>query len=80
MNLAHSQEFHLLFCKQEQLRKHPTFDKNPYCVYGTLRLVPSERWWYARGKGLCRGKPGLLGEYAPDSASEESSSIFDKPG
>ena len=79
MNLAHSQEFHL-FCEQEQLQKHPTLDKKTYCVYGTLNLVPSERWWYARGKGLCRGNPGLLGEYAPDSASAESSSIFDKPG
>ena len=60
MNLAHSQEFHL-FCEQEQLQKHPTLDKKPYCVDGTLNLVPSWRWWYARGKGLCRGKPGLLG-------------------
>ena len=79
MNLAHSQEFHL-FCEQEQLQKYSALDKKPYCVYGTVNLVPSERWWYAIGKGLCCGKPGLLGEYAPDLASAESSSIFDKPG
>ena len=35
MNPALSQEFHL-FCEQEQLQKHATLDKNPYCVYGTL--------------------------------------------
>ena len=70
----------IFFCEQEQLKKHPTLDKKPYCAYGTLNLVPSERWWCARGKGLCCGKPGLLGEYAPNLASAESSSIFDKPG
>ena len=35
MNPALSQEFHL-FCEHEQLQKHATLDKNPYCVYGTL--------------------------------------------
>ena len=31
------QEFHL-FSEQEQLQKHATLDKNPYCVYGTLNM------------------------------------------
>ena len=37
---ALSQEFHF-FCEQEQLQKHATLDKNPYCVYGTLKGLPS---------------------------------------
>ena len=36
MNSVLSQEFHL-FCEQEQLQKHATLDKNPYCVYDTLK-------------------------------------------
>ena len=36
MNPALNQEFHF-FCEQEQLQKHATLDKNPYCVYGTLK-------------------------------------------
>ena len=36
MNPALNQEFHL-FCEQGQLQKHATLDKNPYCVYGTLK-------------------------------------------
>ena len=35
MNPALSQEF-FFFCEQEQLQRHATLDKNPYCVYGTL--------------------------------------------
>ena len=35
MNPALSQEFNL-FCEQEQLQKHETLDKSPYCVYSTL--------------------------------------------
>ena len=38
MNPALSQEFRL-FCEQEQLQKHATLDKNPYCVYGTLKVA-----------------------------------------
>ena len=38
MNPALSQEFHL-YCEQEQLQKHATLDKNPYCVYGTLNAL-----------------------------------------
>ena len=34
---ALSQEFYV-FCEQEQLQKHANLDKNPYCVYGTLKL------------------------------------------
>ena len=37
MNPALSQEFHL-FCEQEHPQRHANTDKNPYCVYGTLRL------------------------------------------
>ena len=37
MNPALSQEFNL-FCEQEQLQKHAALDKNPYCVYGTLKI------------------------------------------
>ena len=37
MNLALSQEFHL-FCEQEHPQRHANTDKNPYCVYGTLKL------------------------------------------
>ena len=33
IRLGLSQEFHI-FCEQEQLQKHATLDKNPYCVYG----------------------------------------------
>ena len=36
MNPALSQEFHL-FCEQEHLQRHANTDKNPYCVYGTLK-------------------------------------------
>ena len=36
LHSALSHEFHL-FCEQEQLRKHATLDKNPYCVYGILK-------------------------------------------
>ena len=36
MNPALSQEFHI-FCEQEQLQNHATLNKNPYCVYGTLK-------------------------------------------
>ena len=28
-----------LFCKPEQLQKHATLDKNPYCVDDTLNCV-----------------------------------------
>ena len=38
MNPALSQEFHF-FCQQEQLQKHATLDKNPYCVYGTHNVT-----------------------------------------
>ena len=63
--------------------------------YGWLRMVfpgvrpfrapiwcPSGGWRHARGREHCRGKPGsaLSGEYAPDSAKAESSSIVDEPG
>ena len=34
---ASGPKFHL-FCEQEQLQKHATPDKNPYCVYGTLNF------------------------------------------
>ena len=27
----------LFFCQREQLQKHATLDKNPYCVYGILK-------------------------------------------
>ena len=40
MNPALSQELHI-FCEQEQLQKHATLDKNPYCVYGTLKAIDS---------------------------------------
>ena len=33
-----SQEFHL-FCEQEHPQRHANTDKNPYCVYGTLKLT-----------------------------------------
>ena len=58
MNPALSQEFHI-FCEQEQLQKHATLDKNPYCVYGILIndfpspqcnlyvLIPSHRLYEA---------------------------------
>ena len=36
MNPSLSKTFNL-FCEQEQLQKHATLDKNPYCVYGTLK-------------------------------------------
>ena len=36
MNPALSQEFHL-FCEQEHSQRHANTDKNPYCVYGTLK-------------------------------------------
>ena len=37
MNPALSQEFHL-FCEQEHPQRHANnTDKNPYCVYGTLK-------------------------------------------
>ena len=29
----------IFFCEQEQFQKHATLDKNPYCVYGTLKYV-----------------------------------------
>ena len=46
--------------------------------FGALREV----WRRARGREHCHGKPGsaLLGEYAPDSAKAEGSSIVDEPG
>ena len=45
-------------------------------------LVPFGRGWHARGRGYCCGEPGsaLSGEYAPDSARAEGSSIVDEPG
>ena len=45
---------------------------------GALREV----WRHARGREHCRGEPGsaLSGEYAPDSARAEGSSIVDEPG
>ena len=42
MNPTLSQEFYL-FCEQEQLQKHATLDKNPYCVYGTLKNLVQNR-------------------------------------
>ena len=39
MNPALSQEFHL-FCEQEHPQRHANTDKNPYCVYGTLKSRP----------------------------------------
>ena len=36
MNPALSQEFHL-FCEEEHPQRHANTDKNPYCVYGTLK-------------------------------------------
>ena len=42
--------------------------------------MSSGRWWHARGREHCRGKPGLSGEYAPDLARVEGSSIVDEPG
>ena len=41
--------------------------------------MPFGRWWPARGRGYCRGKSDLSGEYAPDSARAKGSSIFDEP-
>ena len=38
MNPALSQEFHL-FCEQEHPQRHANTDKNPYCVYGTLKSI-----------------------------------------
>ena len=38
MNPAFCQEFHF-FCEQEQLQNHATLDKNPYRVYGTLKVA-----------------------------------------
>ena len=63
--------------------------------YGWLRMVfsgvrlfrapiwwPSGGWRHARGREHCRGELGssLSGEYAPDSAKVEASSIVDEPG
>ena len=64
--------------------------------YGWLRMMvfpgarlfrvpiwcPSRGWRHARGREHCRGEPGssLSGEYAPDSAKAEGSSIVDEPG
>ena len=63
--------------------------------YGWLRMAfsgvhlfrapiwwPSGGWRHARGREHCRGEPGssLSGEYAPDSAKAEGSSIVDEPG
>ena len=42
--------------------------------------MPFGRWWHLRGRGYCRGKPGLSGEYAPESARVEGSPIVDEPG
>ena len=36
MNPALSQQFHL-FCEEEHPQKRANTDKNPYCVYGTLK-------------------------------------------
>ena len=36
IRLGLSQEFHL-FCEQEHSQRHANTDKNPYCVYGTLK-------------------------------------------
>ena len=46
--------------------------------FGTLREV----WGHARGRGHRRGEPGraLSGEYVPDSAKAEGSSIVDESG
>ena len=33
--------------------------------------MPFRMWWHARGKGHCRGEPGLSGEYAPDSGAAQ---------
>ena len=47
-----------------------------------VRKQQQQQWWHARDRGHCRGKPGsaLSGEYAPDSARAEGSSIVDEPG
>ena len=42
MNPALSQEFHL-FCEQEHPQRHANTDKNPYCVYGTLKMILKTR-------------------------------------
>ena len=45
--------------------------------FGALREV----WRHARDREHCRGESGsaLSGEYAPDSAKVEGSSIVDEP-
>ena len=55
----------------------------PRCApFPSSNLVPLGRWRLARDRQHRRGKPGsiLSGEYAPDSARAESSSIVDEPG
>ena len=44
--------------------------------------MPFGRWRHARGREHYRGEShsALSGEYAPDSAKAEGSSIVDKPG
>ena len=39
MNPALNKKFHL-FCEQEHPQRHANTDKNPYCVYGTLKREP----------------------------------------
>ena len=47
----------------------------------TNNLIPLGRWWYAKGRGHCIGKPGLSSEYTPNSTRRaEGSSFVDEPG
>ena len=45
-------------------------------------MVPIGRWRHATGREHYRGEPSSArsGEYAPDSARVEGSSIVDEPG
>ena len=54
MNPAVSQQFHL-FCEQEHPQRHENTDKNPYCVYGTLKRFLQDGFGRSAAKKRCPG-------------------------